>query len=63
MKLSFDWFVSKIHEVFEGLPDHRKFSPHRRYSMKDAAEPVRIRGFCFTPACDGGPERRGFRTG
>jgi hypothetical protein len=37
MKLSFDWFVSKIHEVFEGLPDHRKFSPNRCYSMKDAA--------------------------
>jgi hypothetical protein len=37
MKLSFDWFISKIHEVFEGLPDHRKFSPNRRYSMKDAA--------------------------
>jgi hypothetical protein len=37
VKLSFDWFVSKIHEVFEGLPDHRKFSPNHRYSMKDAA--------------------------
>jgi hypothetical protein len=21
--------------------------------------PVKIPGFCFTPACDGGPERRG----
>ena len=21
--------------------------------------PVKIRGFCFTPACDDGPERRG----
>jgi hypothetical protein len=37
MKLSFDWFVSKIQEVFEGLPDYRKFSPTRCYSMKDAA--------------------------
>lgn len=37
MKLSFDWFVSKIQEVFEGLPDHRKCRPTRRYSMKDAA--------------------------
>jgi hypothetical protein len=25
--------------------------------------PVKIRGFCFTPVCDDGPERRGFRTG
>ncbi|MDQ3960047.1 MAG: hypothetical protein M3255_07150 [Pseudomonadota bacterium] len=36
-QLSFDGFVAKIHEVFEGLPDHRKFCPNLRYSMKDAA--------------------------
>lgn len=36
-RLSFDWFVSKIHQVFGGLPDHRKSSPNLRYSIKDAA--------------------------
>ena len=25
--------------------------------------PVKIPGFCFTPACDGGPERRGVQDG
>jgi hypothetical protein len=41
MELSFDGFVSKIQEVFEGLPDPRKFSPHRRYSslLKDVSIP------------------------
>jgi hypothetical protein len=29
--------VSKVHEVFEHLPDDRKFSPNLRYSIKDAA--------------------------
>jgi hypothetical protein len=36
-RLSFDWFVSKIHQVFDALPDPRKFSPNLRYSMKEAA--------------------------
>ena len=31
-QLSFDGFVAKILEVFEGLPDHRKFCPNLRYS-------------------------------
>jgi hypothetical protein len=35
--LSFEGFVSKIHEVFDRLPDHRRFSPNLRYSIKDAA--------------------------
>jgi len=29
-KLSFDWFIAKIHEVFDRLPDYRKFSPNLR---------------------------------
>jgi hypothetical protein len=42
-RLSFDWFVSKIHQVFDGLPDPRKFSPNLRYSslLKDASIPGR----------------------
>ena len=36
-KLSFDWFIAKIHEVFDRLPDYRRFSPNLRYSIKDAA--------------------------
>jgi hypothetical protein len=36
-KLSFDWFISKVHAVFDYLPDHRKFSPNLHYSIKDAA--------------------------
>jgi hypothetical protein len=41
--LSFEGFVSKIHEVFDRLPDHRKFSPNLRYSslLKDASIPGR----------------------
>jgi hypothetical protein len=35
-KLSFDWFIAKIHEAFERLPDYRKFSPNLRYSVKEA---------------------------
>jgi hypothetical protein len=35
--LSFEGFVSKIHEVFDRLPDHRRFSPNLRYSIKEAA--------------------------
>jgi hypothetical protein len=36
-KLSFDGFIAKIHEVFDRLPDYRRFSPNLRYSIKDAA--------------------------
>jgi hypothetical protein len=35
-KLSFDGFIAKIHEVFDRLPDYRKFSPNLRYSVKEA---------------------------
>lgn len=35
--LSFDWFVSKIHQVFESLPDFRLPSPALKYGIKDAA--------------------------
>jgi hypothetical protein len=35
--LSFEGFVSKIHELFDRLPDHRRFSPNLRYSIKEAA--------------------------
>jgi hypothetical protein len=35
--LSFEGSVSKIHELFDRLPDHRRFSPNRCYSIKDAA--------------------------
>jgi hypothetical protein len=34
-----------------------------RIHIVESARPVKIREFCFTPACDDGPERRGFRTG
>src|SRR2546430_11346425 len=37
-KLSFDWFIAKIHEVFDRLPDYRKFSPNLRYSVKEAVD-------------------------
>ena len=36
-------------------------SAHR--DKKAAKGPVKIPGFCFTPACDGGPERRGVQDG
>jgi len=35
-KLNFDGFIAKIHEVFDRLPDYRKFSPNLRYSVKEA---------------------------
>jgi hypothetical protein len=35
--LSFEGFVSKIHELFDRLPDYRRFSPNLRYSIKEAA--------------------------
>jgi hypothetical protein len=35
--LSFDSFVSKIHQVFEKLPDYRSSSPNLKYQIKDAA--------------------------
>ena len=31
--LSFEGFVSKIHEVFDRLPDHRRFSPNLRNQL------------------------------
>jgi hypothetical protein len=34
--LSFEGVISKIHEVFDRLPDPRRFSPNLRYSIKDA---------------------------
>lgn len=36
-ELTFDTFVTQIHNIFDELPDHRKFSPNLTYSMKDAA--------------------------
>jgi len=35
--IGFDWFVSKIHLVFEELPDFRLPSPALKYTIKDAA--------------------------
>jgi hypothetical protein len=35
-QLSVDWFIAKIQEVFDRLPDYRKFSPTLRYSVKEA---------------------------
>lgn len=35
--LNFDGFVSKIHQVFGQLPDHRLWSPNLKYTIKDAA--------------------------
>ena len=36
-ELTFDTFVNKIHNIFDELPDYRKFSPNLTYSIKDAA--------------------------
>jgi len=36
-ELTFDKFVSRIHEVFDNLPDYRLPSPNSTYSIKDAA--------------------------
>ncbi len=36
-ELTFDTFVSQLHNIFDELPDYRKFSPNLTYSMKDAA--------------------------
>ena len=36
-ELTFDTFVTQIHNIFDELPDYRKFSPNLTYSMKDAA--------------------------
>ena len=36
-ELNFDKFVSRIHEVFDNLPDYRLPSPNSTYSIKDAA--------------------------
>lgn len=35
-ELTFDTFVTQIHNIFNELPDYRKFSPNLTYSMKDA---------------------------
>jgi hypothetical protein len=40
-KLSFDGFIAKIHEVFDRLPDYRKFSPSTLFG-----EGGRIRYLC-----------------
>ncbi len=34
---TFDTFIVNIHNVFDALPDYRKFSPNLQYSIKDAA--------------------------
>jgi hypothetical protein len=34
---TFDTFIANIHNVFDALPDYRKFSPNLQYSIKDAA--------------------------
>ena len=36
-ELTFDTFVAKLHEVFDELPDYRKYSPNLTYSVRDAA--------------------------
>jgi hypothetical protein len=36
-ELTFDTFVTQVHNIFDELPDYRKFSPNLTYSMKDAA--------------------------
>jgi len=33
----FDWFVDKVHNVFDSLPDSRSYSPNLTYKMRDAA--------------------------
>jgi hypothetical protein len=35
--IGFDWFVNKIHLVFEELPDFRLPGPALKYTIKDAA--------------------------
>ncbi len=35
--LCFDWFIGKIHQVFESLPDFRSPRPALKYRIKDAA--------------------------
>ncbi len=34
---TFDTFIANIHNVFDALPNYRKFSPNLQYSIKDAA--------------------------
>ena len=36
-ELTFDTFVTNIHNIFDELPDYRKSSPNLKYSMRDAA--------------------------
>ena len=36
-ELTFDTFVTHIHNIFDELPDYRTFSPNLTYSIKDAA--------------------------
>ena len=36
-KLNYDKFVSRLHRVFDNLPDYRLPSPNSRYSIKNAA--------------------------
>ncbi len=36
-ELTFDTFVTQVHNIFDELPDYRKFSPNLTYSMNDAA--------------------------
>jgi len=36
-KLNYDKFVSRLHRVFDNLPDYRLPSPNSRYSIKNVA--------------------------
>ena len=35
--MDFDWFVNKIYNVFDKLPDSRLYSPALKYKVRDAA--------------------------
>src|SRR5256886_16532700 len=49
-KLSFDWFIAKIHEVFDRFPDYRKFIPNLRYSGKESVLGVFALFFSQSPS-------------
>ena len=36
-ELNFNQFISKVHDLFDNLPDYRLPSPNTQYAIKDAA--------------------------
>jgi hypothetical protein len=56
-------FLRKILELETAAQQQSFQTKEEAREYLSSQGPVKIPGFCFTPACDGGPERGEFRTG